>query len=396
MPHRFRCAQSSSSASQPEGERVAAATAGLLYTLYQSIHDEVPWQSFAQKLRCALGARNVGITLHHMKHAGYDSYIMAGAEDDEIDWLAVEQEYRSDFMVHDPLRLDRMEPGQVSRGNSHGLNFVTKLGFTDSLRLCVAEPLGMRCWFDIVRSDPSVPKFSEFDVALLQALLPHLENALCLFARLQRQETERYVYESMLDHLGLGCVLLDGCGNVLHMNPIVEKMTQDAFGISVVQQKLKVRDRSVQRQLELAIDKVILARELGCDDIHGEILRLGHPQERVLGLLVQPAPVRAYYRGQEAPSVIIYVSEIYSTLPLAKPALAQSVQRICRLFDLTRQEATLSLLLAFGASIAEAAAQMEIGESAARNYSKKIYSKMAISGQADLVRVMLRSLSFLR
>ena len=116
----------------------------------------------------------------------------------------------------------------------------------------------------------------------------------------------------------------------------------------------------------------------------------------MLGLLVQPAPVRVYYRGQEAPCAIVYVSEIYPNVPLAQPVHARSVQRICRLFDLTRQEATFSLLLAFGASIAEAATKMEIGESAARNYSKKIYSKMGISGQADLVRVMLRSLSFLR
>lgn len=388
------CAQIISSTVKLDTE--ATTTGSLLYTLYQSIHDEMPWQRFAQELRCALGARNVVITLHHMKHAGHDSYIMAGAEDDAIDWLAMEQEYRADFMAQDPLRLDQMEPGQVARVNSQGLSFVTKLELTDSLRLCVAEPLGMRCWFDIVRSDPLSPKFSELNLVLLQTLLPHLENALCLFARLQRQETERYVYESMLDHLGLGCVLLDGSGNVLHTNPIVEKLTQESLGFSVSKQKLKVRDLNVQRQLEQAIDKVILARELGCDDVPGEILRLGYPEERMLGLLVQPAPIRTYCRGPQAPSVIIYVSEIYSNISEAQPALARSVQRISRLFDLTRQEATLSLLLAFGASLAEAAKKMEIGESTARNYSKKIYSKMAVSGQADLVRVMLRSLSFLR
>ena len=260
-------------------ETVSASTSAesaLLYTLYQSIQDEMPWHRFAQQLRGVLGARNVVITLHHMKQAGYDSYIMAGAEDDLVDWVAMEQEYRAEFMAEDPLRLDRMEPGQVSRGQSNTMSFVTQLGLTDSLRLCVAEPLGMRCWFDIVRSNPQFPKFTEADLGLLQSLLPHLENALCLFARLQRQETERFVYESMLDHLGLGCVLLNGSGHVLHMNPIVEKLIEQASGISVSDQRLKVSDRQVQRQLDQAIDTVILARDLGGHEIQGEIMRVGH------------------------------------------------------------------------------------------------------------------------
>lgn len=381
---------------QTQVQTLATAEGALLYTLYQSIHGETPWQRFAQQLRGALGARNVVITLHHMKQAGHDSYIMAGADDDAVDWFAMERVYRADFMAQDPLRLDRMEPGQVARSTPNRMSFLTQLALTDSLRLCVAEPLGMRCWFDIVRSNPKEPKFSEADFALLQSLLPHLENALSLFARLQRQETERFVYESMLDHLGLGCVLLNGVGHVLHMNPIVEKLMEQALGITVFEQKLKVSDRQVQKQLDQAIDTVILARDLGGHEIQGEIMRVGHADMRMLGLLVQPAPVRTYYRGQEAPCAIVYVSEIYPNVSLAQPAHARSVQRISSLFDLTRQEATLSLLLAFGASIAEAATKMEIGESAARNYSKKIYSKMGISGQADLVRVMLRSLSFLR
>ena len=63
---------------------------------------------------------------------------------------------------------------------------------------------------------------------------------------------------------------------------------------------------------------------------------------------------------------------------------------------MTRQEAKLALLLAYGHNLAEAACEMCIAENAARNYSKKIYAKMGIAGQTDLVRLMLRSLSFLR
>lgn len=376
----------------------SAAQGDLLHVLYQSIQDDLPWQRFAEDLRRALQARNVVITLHHMQQAGYDSYVMAGIADDPIDWQAVEAEYRANFMAMDPMRLDRMAPGQVERLNLNTphSHFAKKLGFTDSMRLCVAEPQGMRCWVDMVRCDAQQPLFSAEDVALLQALVPHMATALSLFARLQRQETERFVYESMLDHFGLGCVLLNGAGGVLHMNPVATQLVQRVPGLSIVERRLRLKDRSVQRRLEQAIEKVVLAREQGQDEVNGEILRMGQMEDHLLGILVQSAPVRHYYRGHETPCAIVYLSEIHTPLQALQPAKSHSVQRICSLFDLTRQEATLSLLLACGHTIAEAAEKMQIGESAARNYSKKVYAKLAISSQADLVRVMLRSLSFLR
>ena len=49
-----------------------------------------------------------------------------------------------------------------------------------------------------------------------------------------------------------------------------------------------------------------------------------------------------------------------------------------------------------GNGIEPAAQEMGIAEIAARNYSKKIYAKMGIAGQADLIRLTLRSIAFLR
>lgn len=377
----------------------ASATSGdLLHLLYQSIQDALPWQRFAEGLRGLLRARNVVITLHHVQQTGCDSYVMAGIADDPIDWQAVEEEYRANFMALDPVSLGRMVPGQVERLSQHlsYSHFSKKLGFSDSMRLCVAEPQGMRCWVDVVRSEAQQPLFSTADMELLQALVPHMETALNLFARLQRQETECFVYESMLDHFGLGCVLLNGTGEVLHMNPVATQLVQRVPGLAVMERRLRLKDRAVQRQLEQAIEKMVLAREQGQEEVSGEILRMGQVEDHLLGILVQSAPVRHYYRGQETPCVIVYLSEIHTPLQALQPVKSHSVQRICSLFDLTRQEATLSLLLACGHTIAEAAEKMQIGESAARNYSKKIYGKLAISSQADLVRVILRSLSFLR
>ena len=70
--------------------------------------------------------------------------------------------------------------------------------------------------------------------------------------------------------------------------------------------------------------------------------------------------------------------------------------QIARLFDLSPQEARLALLLAYGYTISEAAAEMHIAETAARNYSKRVYAKVGIGSQTDLVRLVYRNLAFLR
>ena len=117
----------------------------------------MPWHSFAEALRVALAARNVIITLHHVNNDGSDVYVMASIPGDEVDWAAVEATYRTEFMDNDPLRPSSMEPGQINvigpaAAGTRKHRFLQDIGLSQSLRLCVAEPGGVRCWVDVIRS----------------------------------------------------------------------------------------------------------------------------------------------------------------------------------------------------------------------------------------------------
>jgi DNA-binding CsgD family transcriptional regulator len=68
---------------------------------------------------------------------------------------------------------------------------------------------------------------------------------------------------------------------------------------------------------------------------------------------------------------------------------------IARLFGLTSAEARLAALLADGMSLAEAAAALAISEGSARTYSKRIFAKTGVSRQAELVRLVLKSVAAL-
>lgn len=376
------------------------AFATLVGLTYEGAVEAKPWQSFAEELRQVLDARNVVITLHHAENEKSDTYLMAQIPDDRIDWAAVEAHYRAELMEDDPFRPDRMAPGEVGitevaamKGKWHA--FMHDLGLVHNLRICFAEPDGIRCWVDVVRGHPSSDRpFSTDDIALIRELSPHLNRALALYAKLQRQASEKAIYEGMVDHFALGCALLNEEGEVIHLNHIATALIGHWPGISIFRGRITLSDRPAQRALEVAVNAVTTARS-STSRSEGELVRLGDCQGRLLGLLIYPAPPQPYYRGGQAPSAIVYLSDLTANLEALRPTRSHTLGRIAQLFDLTRQESTLALHLAYGHTIAEAAGEMSIAETAARNYSKKIYAKMGVASQTELVRLMLRSLSFL-
>ena len=68
---------------------------------------------------------------------------------------------------------------------------------------------------------------------------------------------------------------------------------------------------------------------------------------------------------------------------------------MAELFGLTESEALLATLLANGYTLGEAAAKLRLTESSVRTYSKKIFSKTGAKRQAELVRLILKTVSLL-
>jgi DNA-binding CsgD family transcriptional regulator len=68
---------------------------------------------------------------------------------------------------------------------------------------------------------------------------------------------------------------------------------------------------------------------------------------------------------------------------------------ISQLFGLSASEARLAALLADGKTLVEAAGIMSISLGSARTYSKRIFAKTGASRQAELVRLILKSVASL-
>ena len=103
-----------------------------------------------------------------------------------------------------------------------------------------------------------------------------------------------------------------------------------------------------------------------------------------IDMLIVPAD-QAVHSAKSIPALIAYVQGDISVS-------AEPSEQLCRLFKLSQNEAKLALALARGSSIAEAAQALDLTLETTRTYSKKIYAKVGARGQADLVRIINRSL----
>ena len=241
-------------------------TAGLLLDLvgavYQGPLDAEPWSVFAERLRVAMAARNVAVTLHHPDGVTLDTYVMAAEPGDRTDWDAVERMYRERYMADDPRRLDRMAPGDIllidpGSGMPGFGEYILSLGIGQSLRTRFDEPGGMCCWIDIVRPREGAAPFGEAELALLRSLHPHLVRALELHARHRRLELEKAVYEDTIDHLLLGSVLLDGALRIVHRNRAAVTIMASHPGIRVVRDRLWLAEPGSRRLLDAVLERLL-------------------------------------------------------------------------------------------------------------------------------------------
>jgi len=375
---------------------------GLIGAVYDGPREADPWRGLAERLRQALRARAVAVTLHHSRGQSCDVTVMAQEPGEDGDWHAVELAYRKDLMAADPFRYENVAPGEVvvfpaASAAPAMRDFLERIDVGHCLRLCFAEAGGMLCWIDVVRRrhDPDRP-FTEADARLVRELLPHLERALGLHALLRRQEAEKAIYENTVDHFALGCVLLNEMGGVIQVNGAARALMERAADVSVTHGRIGLADRDAQRLLDASIEALAQARRGGAAPAPGRLVRLHGRDGTLLALLVYAAPPMPYFQGVRAPSVIVYLSDLGRRPAAPLPVAASAHVQIARLFSLTPQEARLALLLACGHTIIEAASEMHVAETAARNYSKRVYAKMGIGSQTDLVRLVYRSFAFLR
>ena len=371
----------------------------LLTQIYEGVLQDKPWRSFLPLLRRVMDAQVVSLVLRPPA-AGDKGVILncQRSDKDELadpeDWEAVH--YREQFFAIDPFV--NLPPGKVVTQrelvpdeellrSEYYLNYLKPIGLFHILGVDTVEPDGMEARLRIARRQGEAA-FDESHKALCETLLPHLRRAIQIHARINRTESERDLYAGAVDQLAVATLILDERRRLLNFNSMAQSLLDRRDGLQVVKDTLTVGNRGVNRQLQTLLDEAIAAQRAGITGM-ARALRVPRPSGLPdLGLVIRPVPVSEWAEGQSSPCVAVFVSD-----PQQQESASQ--QLLSELFQLTPAESRLAIKLARGLSLAQLSEEQNISQHTARAQLKSVFAKTGVTRQAELVRLVLKSVAAL-
>jgi DNA-binding CsgD family transcriptional regulator/PAS domain-containing protein len=372
-------------------------TENLLLRLYGGPLEEMPWRGFLQALIEHVGCNNAAITLQ-LSRRGLAPMIIWGKPPPVEAAQARDIDDRHAALGHlDPLRnalkrsgdivlLEEVASSADLAENEFYRTIFRPYGIERAVGMFVSEPGGMECNIGLTGPAGGV-RFGAEHKRFLAKLRPHFEQSLSLFSRMYRDESEIEVLTGTLDRLTIGTFIIDGKGKMIRANGAAQRMIQSGDTFRLHDNRLTLRGRSDSGRFSDVIKEALAARMVDADPEYVRAFRCGDAGAAQLGILVRAIKRDRARPADTSPAVVVYASNADGGNALER--------LIATLFDLSPSEANLAALLTQGMTLAEAARESGLTESTVRSYSKRIFAKVGVNRQAELIRLILRSVAML-
>ena len=351
----------------------------LLLPLMQGAHEPSPFATFLHRLRRRTDAASCGIVLQtsesrrsidlvsgvHLRH-GIDEMDRNSLDPFRYDRLRLGRVYSADeFDDHDPLRKARR------------IRDMRLLGLVDERVVRLLDEPTLSAWLIVAKQRPC----SAADSALLSTLAPYVTVALQGFLAAEHQKLTNAMNARSLQRAGTGWIVFDRAARVLAIAPDTAGLLERLTGHPpLLGQRL--------RELALAADRAL-------SDAAATFALAEDAQERTIVLSVMP-PLQAILSPVSGDTAGFLDGPVMlATCRQARALASTRAAHFAGLYQLPRREAELAILLADGSSLAQAGKAMGLTIETTRNYSKRLYAKVGVRGQAELVRTVYESCAIL-
>ena len=227
------------------------------------------------------------------------------------------------------------------------------------------------------------PPFADGELETLARLGRHAEKSLRLSIRLFDAELVKAGLGEALNRVSIGVFALDLLGRVVFINPAGERLLGD--GMTLVNDRLVIGTAPERAALEAAIEQMTRAAP---EDVVREpkpILIHRRMAERPLAIYVLPTALSSHPAAQlltHARAIVLAID------PEAGEPSDPSVVR--DVLGLTLGEARVAALVGSGLPPREAADKLGITEETARTVLKRVFSKVGVSRQSELVALLTK------
>lgn len=387
-------APSSSGLRRPDethrGDEKAIDDLALVALVHEGVFEQRPWSRFlrAFRMRAAADYANIIFRRNGSPDDGLIEWV-----DAEGDPTLIKDHYYRSFAGRDPFPYFRMEPGRVHRlpdlmesadyeDDPYFREFLKPHGLEHLLLFRVLVPDGHQAWVTLTRPRNG-KNFPEETARLCALIAPHFTTALRSYGELEAARLTRQVRDRVMQKLHFGHVTINARRIVIwgddrlsggSNNPM--PLHLDAAG------KVRLSDAVADRELGVTLSQITD----GAQTAPKVIIAKG--KERLEFLVV---PLTSNIAGASAA-----VASIYFQLADNDPEQGRTFHRALRdLFQLSEAEATLAMKLVEGCTLGEAAAAIPLTIESARTYLKRVFAKTGTARQADMVRLLLRSVAVL-
>lgn len=221
------------------------------------------------------------------------------------------------------------------------------------------------------------------DLRSLQRFFPHVTRALQIHQRLEATPVERDALADIADRLPRGLVTFNAQGRLLWMNRAAEALCAQQDGLTVQRGLVIAAVPAEAEQLHRLVRTVVLTAA-GQGLASGDTMLVSRPSgRRPYIVLVCPLRVNRHRLDDRQPAAVAFVSD-------PERATEVPLDRLMRLYGLTRTEARLVQQLAAGHDLKNIAATSQRTMNTVRTQLKQIFQKTGTSRQAQLVRLVLQ------
>jgi DNA-binding CsgD family transcriptional regulator/PAS domain-containing protein len=364
---------------------------GLIQELYAAPGMVDGWREFLGSLRTAVHGSGANLICHDPRSGVGRVLAYARSDADGI------RLYQQHWSAYDPWatspKLTQIREGSVGLGEALIAHTVFKhtafycdFGRFYDVGRCVVglidtkqQPISV---VSINRSERQTA-FANEDVALLSALMPHLQRALQLHRRLLSSEALAHDLGTAID-LGVHAVILvDAAGRIVFLNRAASRLLAFRDGLLSDAGELRASHGAETGQLRSLIADAAKTSAGGGIGAGGAIALSRPSGLRPLTAIVSPvAGRRVPVPGADAAAALVVVTGWQCNVGVDETDLRMP-------FGLTPAEAKLARLLAEGVSLTNAAAQLALSRETVRSRVKSIFQKTNTHGQAELVRLLL-------
>ena len=254
-----------------------------------------------------------------------------------------------------------------------------RMGAQNSLNVRLEGPDGSSIvWFLL---DPVDSKgWDAPRMAMVTRLLPHVRQFVRVRQAVAGAEGRARTLAALLADPRVGVIQLDPRGQIVEANDRARSILRHGDGLSDRDGTLKARLPAEQVRLERLLGGALPASD--GPGVSGSMLLRRSSVLRPFVVHVKPVSVRqADYEARRVAALML----------IAEPGHRRGVtpELVATTLELTRAESRVAVWLAEGKNVQEMAAAAGNTEDAIYWHLKRIYRKHSLSGQADLVRLVL-------